>query len=444
MVSSPDDNHGSPAQVYAQVISKFQGDLAARLDVQQMFILIDGVLPFEACLYHQVLPLSLEGSRLFLGMVTLDDYAAIDYVRRIVAYHHYSLVPRSISAEALQAALSAYLGYSRNKGNSANSTAKPLHPPTAARILVQEPINPDIQPTLIVDSPDDLEDVVTAMPVEPVSPRSQSPTPVQPQAPSLYDYISHPASPSIQVGGADADIPFTTIKDDAEADVASEQQHPAPSPNAPAFAEVSAVPPLVVQTRYQNSPVEVLAQLPPRELIQELLGRVLVGGIGRLYFERHAKYGRILWSQNGVLQSVLEHLNLDVFQSLLAEMKRLAQMPQLPVEQPKQVEVERLYEQNRALLRFRFMRGTHGEEATLQVLRGAALKFYQQQQLANLERDALRIARQLQTKLNEIRDRARSEAGSATKLDALPALGELLKTIEEQLDSLQPDLEINE
>jgi hypothetical protein len=81
-----------------------------------------------------------------------------------------------------------------------------------------------------------------------------------------------------------------------------------------------------------------------------------------------------------------------------------------------------------------------GEEATLQILRGAALKFYQQQQIAALERDALRIARQLQTKLNEIRDRARLESGIvAAKLEVLPALSQIIKTIEKQVDSLQPE-----
>jgi hypothetical protein len=42
------------------------------------------------------------------------------------------------------------------------------------------------------------------------------------------------------------------------------------------------------------------------------LGRVLIGGIGRLYFERQSEQGRILWSQDGVLQSVLEGGFLEV------------------------------------------------------------------------------------------------------------------------------------
>jgi hypothetical protein len=89
-------------------------------------------------------------------------------------------------------------------------------------------------------------------------------------------------------------------------------------------------------------------------------------------------------------------------------------------------------------LRFRVMPTVHGEEATLQVLRGAALKFYQQQQLTNLGRDALSIAKQLQLKVNEIRDRARTSSSfSADRLEALPALNQLLHYIEEELEQLQ-------
>jgi type II secretory ATPase GspE/PulE/Tfp pilus assembly ATPase PilB-like protein len=145
------------------------------------------------------------------------------------------------------------------------------------------------------------------------------------------------------------------------------------------------------------------------------------------------------------LQSVLERVELGLFQGLILEMKRLAKISLLPVKQPRQVEIERLYEQNRVLLRFRFMPTQNGEEATLQVLRGAALKFYQQQQLSNLEHDALRMARQLQNKLSEIRDRARKESGLAdARLEALPALAHLLRRMEAQLEELQDDEEIEE
>jgi len=110
----------------------------------------------------------------------------------------------------------------------------------------------------------------------------------------------------------------------------------------------------------------------------------------------------------------------------------------IPVQQPKQVEIERLYQNTRLLLRFRVMPSVNGEEATLQVLRGAALRFYQQQQLSTLERDAISIAKQLQLKVNEIRDRARVQSGTSSgKFDGLPALNQMLRHMEEQIEHLQ-------
>ncbi|MEO8892018.1 MAG: hypothetical protein ABI417_10880, partial [Coleofasciculaceae cyanobacterium] len=93
----------------------------------------------------------------------------------------------------------------------------------------------------------------------------------------------------------------------------------------------------------------------------------------------------------------------------------------------------RRYQQEALLLRLRVMPGTYGEEATLQVLRGVALKFYQRQQLEKLSQDALKLAQQLQRKLNEIRDRS---GRYPMPLEVLPALNQLLEGLDEQLESL--------
>jgi type II secretory ATPase GspE/PulE/Tfp pilus assembly ATPase PilB-like protein len=191
--------------------------------------------------------------------------------------------------------------------------------------------------------------------------------------------------------------------------------------------------PLEVQAIHLSRPIEFIATLPPKQLLQELLGRVLIGGIGRLYFERQAERGRILWSQDGVLQSVLEGLTLQVFQGLIIELKRIVNLPLLPVIQPKQVEIERRYQQEALLLRLRVMPSNHGEEATLQVLRGVALKFYQRQQLQKLSQEALNLAQQLQQKLNEIRDRSDRYP---MPLETLPALNQVLRGLDEQLEAL--------
>lgn len=412
--------------LYDRVLTHFKDELNGRLSIEQMFILIDGVLPFEACLYYQVLPLYLEGSRLHLGMVNTQEATAIDYVRRIVSYHNYSLVPRSITSEALQAALSGYLNYA---GGQAALQQRPLisgsrNSRHSGRARAEQHIDPTTQKTLVVDSPEDLNDARY----------SASATPQVPTPPPEIPFIPNEATPQ-QAFQFSEDSPPLVAKLRSRL-----EQSDAPAQQSVIPPLLSSIPRLELKATRLSSPIESLAALPPNELLQEMLARVLHGGIGRLYFERQPQGGRILWSQNGVLQSVLENLKPDVFQGIINELKLIVGLPLLPTQKPRQIEIERVYRQTRLLLRLKLIPSEQGEEATLQVLRGAALRFYQQQQLNKLERDALQIAKQLQTKINEIRDRATSEPGLVgARLEALPALTELLKHIESQINSLGVD-----
>ncbi|MEO1445781.1 MAG: pilus assembly protein PilB, partial [Cyanobacteria bacterium J06635_11] len=175
----------------------------------------------------------------------------------------------------------------------------------------------------------------------------------------------------------------------------------------------------------------------PKAMTQELLSRVVTKGIGRLYLERQADHGRILWSKDGVLQSVLENVSTMLFQGAINELKLLTRLSLIPVRKTKQVEIERTYQGQRILLRLRIIPGKHGEEATLQVLRGAALKFYQQQQVEKLSRDALGLAHTLHQRLNEIRDQARHNLDlEASPIQALPAIVNLLHQMEQQIQEM--------
>lgn len=355
----------------------------AEVDTEKAFQLIDRILPFEACLYHQILPLSLEAGCLSLGMVTLEDAIALDYVRRLVGFMNYTLSPQSISSEAHYAALSAYLNYSQGQRRpSAGHPSIPIGQVTVDETAAaQAALDFHSKDTYILESPDELECEAGHCT------SASEPT-------SQCDRISMPGS---------------------------------------------ALPVLEVSTNHLNSSVETLAQLSSDQLLQELLGRIFIDGIGRLYLERQASSGRVLWSQNGVLKSVISELPLSVFQGLLDELKRLTHLPPGRLQTPQQVEIERLCQKNRVLLRLRMMPNIHGEEATLQILRGAALKFYQKQQLTNLSRDALDIAKELQKKLGEIRDR-RTQANLPLPIDSstvIPTLSQVLQIVEQQLVDLQ-------
>ncbi|WP_210404538.1 hypothetical protein [Chroococcidiopsis sp. TS-821] len=315
------------------------------MDIQQMFWLIDNVISLEACLYHQVLPLSLAENVLRLGMVNLEDTAAKDYVSCIVSHLNYSLVSQPLGLNTHRAMLSAYLKHKETTQQAQQQAIPPLA----------------------------VEKTSSATELESTAEQSLT------------------------------------------------------------------LPALEVNAQHLESSVELLATLSAKELLQELLGRILTEGIGRLYFERqYPQYGRILWSLNGVVQSFLEKLPAQRFQEVIDELKHLMHLAIAPVEDQTQVEIERLYQNSRILLRLQIMPGAFGEEATLQVLRGAALEFYQQQQLTYLGQDALSIAQQLQQKLRELHKRAKTHPNlSREQLEALPVLNQLLVNVNNQLEKLK-------
>jgi len=450
MVSSPGNQAGGSTSNLGDPVTpaKSKVNWAAQVNPDLAFRLIDSILPFEACLYHQILPLSLEGSRLKLGMVNLDDSAALDYVRRILSYMNCSLAPHTISSEIHHAVLSAYLNFtvSQKKATSSGNPPQlkaPADPVEKRQDTFQEestskvkgssvnqstssPFDRSNQPTLLVDSPEELsfQDLEVTSPSVP--PSSVASNPGQ-NAPS-----------ELAVEEQNGYNPFSADTSQQPTFILKSEPPPAIAPPSVPPTPGDALPELDVDARHLSDPVEVLLTLPPAELLREVLGRVLIGGIGRLYLERQQNQGRILWSQNGVVQSVLEGLSIESLQGVISELKSLTRLPQIPIQKPKQVEIERRYQKHRLLLRLRVMPGTHGEEATVQVLRGAALKFYQQQQLAALSRDALNIAEDLQQKVNEIRVRTRFYPMlTADQLSILPALDRVVKSVEEQLDALK-------
>ncbi|WP_071516932.1 hypothetical protein [Geitlerinema sp. PCC 9228] len=332
------------------------------MNKEQVFELIDSVLPFEVCLYHRVLPLSLEGSRLNLGMVDVSDRGALDYIRKMLGYLHCSLVSRPISSEVHQETLSAYLK-SRNQQKTPSKQAKliaSLAKVTGKQKHQQQSAEPSHSPKQPSKSP-----------------------------------MSQP------------------IRD----------QQP---------------PKLHIEAYHLSTPIELLATLEPKQLLQELLARVLLGGIGRLYFDRNETNCRILWSESGVVKSILEDLDPSRFQAIVKELKLMYGLPLIPVNKNKQVEIERTYNQSQILLILRLTPGEYGERATLQVLRGAALKFHKQRKLDQLSQDALNLARQLQLKVTEIRNQARSIPSlSPNDLENLPALDQLLMHVKTQIQELQ-------
>lgn len=387
----PDDDQANGQSLVSNALGQ-----QPKLNYEQIFQLINRTLPFEACLYHQVLPLGLSGNCLTLGMVDPEDTTAVEYVERILSYMNYLLVAQPIDAQTHKFVLSAYLNptatlqvtekHSPSEGNPSAHTAKLPEEKTPQ-------LSPNDKPTFVLVEREDLTSLKNNQP------KAQNPSPIQAVSPARENKLTK-------------------------------------QPNAQA---TQALPTLLVQASHQSNSVEVLKSLPAKKLLQELLGRVLAKGIGRLYFERKSpQCSRIVWSQNGNLQCVLPDIPMQVFQELIDELKQLTHLPLVPVKEALQAEIERFYQKERLLLRLRVMPGKYGEQATLQVLRGEALEFYQQQQLAHLSRDTLAVAEVLQQKLSQLQERAKLNASfPSERYESLTALNQLLENVEQHLENLK-------
>jgi hypothetical protein len=334
------------------------------IDAEKCFPLINTILPFEACLYHELLPLYIEGRELYLGMVSLEDMAALGYARQIVSYLKYQIVPQTISAETHQQVLSHYLSQQNQHNNHQSSR------------------NHQSSQCAVVES---------AASIAPIPTNQRLATITAPQY--AADAIPGNALPQLHF---------------------EQPTHPG-----------------------QRS-------LSPTEFLHALLLRMIGSGIGRLFFVPQADGGKILWTENGQVKTILENLPSDTFQGMIAALKTLTHLPSHPVTAPVEAEIERLHERQRILLRLRISPKPQGEEATIQVLHGTALKFYQKHQLQALSRDAQTIVAQLEQKLNAINQRremllsqSADEAGTLDRDPVGAELDQVIANLEQQLVRLK-------
>ncbi|XGB41929.1 MAG: hypothetical protein LVS60_17255 [Nodosilinea sp. LVE1205-7] len=364
--------------------------LESRVNLNQMLSLINSILPFEACLFYQIIPLSIESSHLNLGMVNPKDLEANDYARRQISYIHYSMVAWPITSDWHRQTLSKYLSYAAKlKQRLRQGQSAMVNPVLSSPLADRENQEVDDRLTYIVDSPEKITLDDTKLGEPSTDTRDSPPVPE-----------TEPTEPSVSTTA-----PLT-----------------------------STLPPLVFNP--VASPGEI-HQLSPKALLEVLLQQVLSAGIGRLYFEHRSPRGRVVYSQDGQVRSILDDLDGTLLKDVITELKQLAGMPTLPASGNRQAEIERLYNGEPVLLRLRAMPNAEGENATLQILRGAALKFYQRQQINDLSREALIFAQHLQNRLQVIYDRSNQKLLlESLPLDTLVTLHTLLNTMTSQAHQL--------
>ncbi|RMF20741.1 MAG: hypothetical protein D6756_13680, partial [Cyanobacteria bacterium J083] len=189
------------------------------------------------------------------------------------------------------------------------------------------------------------------------------------------------------------------------------------------------------EPRYLSAPLEVLSQLNGKSLLRELLGRVLSNGIGRLYLEKHKHYGRIIWSQDGTLQGCLEEVDLHTYQGVIDYLKQLANVATTPVEKAIKKDLEACRKAERLILRLQILPGKHGDEGTVQILRGGALEFYEKQRIEKIGEQAIIIASKFEKQLEEMHQRQLQ--GISSSLETISALEDIQHKINLYINSLK-------
>ena len=386
--------------------SDFLSNVAA--EYQAAFDLIDVVFPLEFCLHYQILPLELSSEHLVLGMVDPKDKETIQYVTPIIDSLGYSFHIQFINAQTHQLVLATYLKLAPKNTVSGHSerlteivttsttvehkpqeiTAKPSHnaptlfdiPKEDLKKFAEQNINE--KATFIVENKNEVD-------------REEVPSQIFFGKSQINQIESN-------------DNIATKIK---------------PPPEQKLI--------LNVPTNNLDRPTEQLKKLPPELLWEELLARILTEGIGRLYLQKQHRYGRIICSNNGVIQFSLDNVTHSLFEEIIKEIKNMVKMPLNSLEQSKKIAVQRYYNYERILLRIEFFVGKFGEEITIQVLRGQALRFYEQRQADKTIEQAIYLGQKLEKTLKKIR-----KCQSAADVVDLSSLKAIMRQVEKQFNLL--------
>ena len=75
---------------------------------KEIFELIDSVFPVDSCQHYQVLPLSLSGQDLSLGMLDPSNEESLKFVNSIAKVFRYNLQLKLIDEQTLQIILASY------------------------------------------------------------------------------------------------------------------------------------------------------------------------------------------------------------------------------------------------------------------------------------------------------------------------------------------------
>ena len=414
------------------------------IDYEQIINLIQSILSLEHCLQYQIIPLSLDRGCLSLGMVNPEDETALDFIRPIVNDLGYSLHIQHIDSYAHQLVLAAYLKHNHTVEQAQADVSPQVAPETVDNSSMK--VANELFETDRTSKQNDLDSKATIVVDLSENPFNIPKTSVEDSKSTIYASLQEETSSSDASSQLFADVTTNQTStftqnhtqnqgSDVRA-IANDESSKSKSDRHREQAKNLDLDPFLdfdISTLSKNYCLtdESLETLTPQQLWQELFTNILNGSIAQLSLERNSDRGRILWSQDEIVQSSVDDVSLSIFQALINEIKTLAKIPLEPLQKTKKVAINRQYQQERLQLRIDLCPNQWGEEITIQVLRGKALKLYEQKQIAKIKEQALLLAQKLAKTLTTM--------GNSFDSSDIGDLGELRKVkqeIDRQLELL--------
>ncbi len=405
---------------------------------KQIFKLINSILPLESCLRHQILPLELQGDRLTVGMLEPDDLTALNYICPIATSYGYHLDFKLIDSQTHQLMLSAYLKEPRPAPvGDRNQNIIDIEPNSQTRDRQKTVI--DIEPNSQINNRHPGLDSAATLISKPEENFARNPADKSmtlTEMPEDFDFALNLAAQTkkeLEHQTADKSMTLTEIPKDFISKKQSVDFHERPTiivKDAPELSaqgasiisgepQISNLIPETNKIKPQNyqfdnhrvlditaEPViesrDFLATLSPQLSCRELLTKVLDNNIDLLQLVTYSDRGSIVCSQDGLVKSSLDRVALPIFNILINEIKTLAQIPHTTLTKTKKVAMERFHQQERVLFRLEFSPHRHGEEVSIQILRGDLLMAYEQKQMDKMGEQALALAEKLEKTLKKM------------------------------------------
>jgi hypothetical protein len=391
---------------------------------KEIFQLIDQVFPLDSCRHYEVLPLKLEGRNLVLGMLNPEKDESVRFVNSIAKVFRYELEIQLIDLPTHQIILDNY---------PQNAVQINQQPQDERQTVIDKSFNSDaplkgVNQRRLVDSTPTIVSPAVNSPVD-------EPKLELPGLPPDLDFLKNlelapqdpPPAPRVKADSAatlfeippefrqqnslnnlnNQDQKATIIADHPAELLKSETKEEKDIEDILAEAQRSQ---LIAETlgkpidlaEPEVNTVDFLPQLSPQLSWQKLLDQAFLYQAEYITLTRYGDRGGIVTEKDNSPQSTLDRVPLPIFCSLIDEIKRMARLPQNTSNHPQKLVLERLYEQERILLRLEFSVQQQLESIRIQILRGQALKSYEQQQMDRVCDQALELAKQLEKTLRRI------------------------------------------